>query len=342
MASKIKFSVFSDFHYKYGMYIASVENLETILERANSNNVDFVIHGGDFCNDYIGSPEIWKTYLNNTYDLKVYGIYGNHELESKNNSMEYVTPKLTNDENVIWGTPDKKIDDGNIGYYYFDVKGFRFICVDTNYSFNENKNCWEHNTTCSWGAPTGNIKVNSLGPIQFEWFEKVLYDALENDLKCIIVSHDSFLNVWGCSPDTEKIRDLFNKINKIKENTILMAINGHHHANNVEKVDDIVFLNVNSSINGAWLPNPQKHYFDEHTYGCTEYDDEGNPISTKERPLSDAWMSNNSWYFKDPLSAIITIEENGKIIIDGMKTEWLYGIEPDSKKRSPEITSIEY
>ena len=179
LADKIKFSVFADLHYKYRMYTASVEDLETILERANSNDVDFVIHCGDFCNDYIGSPELYNTYLNNKYGLKVYGIYGNHELESANNSMEYVTPKLTNDDNVIWGTDDQKIGDGNIGYYYFDKNGFRIICVDTNYSFNETKNSWEHNTTCSWGPPVGNIKVSSLAPIQFAWLENVLYNAAE-------------------------------------------------------------------------------------------------------------------------------------------------------------------
>ena len=64
---KIKFSVFADLHYKYMMYAPTVEDLDKILKRANENNVDFVIHCGDFCNDYIGSPELWNTYLNNKH-----------------------------------------------------------------------------------------------------------------------------------------------------------------------------------------------------------------------------------------------------------------------------------
>ncbi len=324
------------------MYISSVEDLETILERANSNCVDFVIHSGDFCNDYIGSPELYNAYLKNKYGLKVYGIYGNHELESENNSMEFVTPKLTNDTNVIWGTDNKKIGDGNIGYYYFDVKGFRIICLDTNYSFNEGTNSWEHNTTCSWGPPMGNVKVNSLGPVQFEWLEKVLQDAVENDFKCIIFGHDSFSNIWGSSPDTQRVRKLFNKVNALKKNTVVMAVNGHHHTDHIAKQDDIVFLNVNSAKNGAWYPNPKKHYLEEHAYVCTEYDDEGNAISTKEVPLSNAWMSGNSWFFEDPLSAIITIDEDGKITIDGMKTNWIYGIDPNDSRRNAGITRAEF
>ena len=192
MSSQLKFSVFADLHYKYGMYTASVENLSDILKRANINNVDFIIHCGDLCNDYIGSPEIFKTYLNNEYNLKAYGVYGNHELEADNNSMEFVTPRLCNDNAVVWGSKDSKIGDGNIGYYYFDLKGFRIICVDTNYSFNERENCWEHNKTCSYGAPEKNSKENSLGPVQLEWLESVLFDATDNCLKCIVFGHDSF------------------------------------------------------------------------------------------------------------------------------------------------------
>ena len=41
---KIKFSVFADLHYKKGMYIASVSDLVKILDRADQNDVDFVIH----------------------------------------------------------------------------------------------------------------------------------------------------------------------------------------------------------------------------------------------------------------------------------------------------------
>jgi DNA repair exonuclease SbcCD nuclease subunit len=93
------------------------------MDRARDDRVDFVLHAGDFSNDYQGSPELVKKYLNNEYDLSVYGVYGNHELESNDNSMELVTPLLTNDTRVIWGTADGKLGDGSIGYYYFEKKG---------------------------------------------------------------------------------------------------------------------------------------------------------------------------------------------------------------------------
>ena len=119
---EVKFTAFADFHYKKGMYIPSVKDMDNILDRAKADNADLVIHLGDMCNDYIGSKELVNAYLDNKYGFAVYGLYGNHELESENNSMPVVTPMLTNRE-VVWGTADGKIGDGSIAYYYFDKIG---------------------------------------------------------------------------------------------------------------------------------------------------------------------------------------------------------------------------
>ena len=59
----ISFLVFADLHYKKGMYAVSVQDLKQIMARAAENHVDFVLHAGDFSNDYSGSPEIVKEYL---------------------------------------------------------------------------------------------------------------------------------------------------------------------------------------------------------------------------------------------------------------------------------------
>ena len=342
---KIKFSVFADLHYKYMMYPSTVEDLEAILKRADDNNVDFVIHCGDFCNDYIGSPELCRTYIDNKYNLSVYGIYGNHELESVDNSMELVTPLLTNGKNIVWGTKDGKIGDGNIGYYYFDVNGFRIICTDTNYSFNSELNDWEHNRTCSYGPPSGNDKYNSLAPKQLAWLEKVLYDAAEKELHCIVFSHESFTGLWSSSPDSEKVRELFAKVNAKCEGTVMMAINGHNHKNRFAQKDGIVYLDVNTVRNGEWIGNGYDHYGKEHTFEVTEYDDKGKLLEKRNESLGNLRMGRNTWFFKDPLNAIITVEENGHIVVEGMKSSWCYDILPEKigiDGRMAEITNLEY
>lgn len=343
MGQNVKFAVFADFHYKFGMYTASVEDLQTILDRAHNENTDFTIHCGDFCNDYTGSPELWKAYLYNSYGQKVYGIYGNHELEADKNSMAYVTPKLTNDDNVVWGTKSGKIEDGSCGYYHFDLNGFRFICTDNNYSYSEARDCWEHNATCSWGPPQGNITAFSMGPEQLKWFERVIFDAAEKGLKCIVFGHDSYSAIWSSSPDTPKVQEIYNAANAKRKGTVLMSINGHHHTLcGTGKKGDVLYFDVGSALNGLWLPQGNEHYTQDQTFTQTEYDDCGNPIAVREVPMSAAWMSPNTWFYESPLSAIITVSDNGDISINGSKTRWIHNVLPENQMANPEILSIEY
>ena len=99
----LKFLAFADSHYRKRMYRTGIEDIEKILLRAHENNVDFVVHMGDMCNDYRNSPEFINAYLNNRWGLPVYGVYGNHELEA-DNTMEFVSPRLCN-RAVTFGEP---------------------------------------------------------------------------------------------------------------------------------------------------------------------------------------------------------------------------------------------
>lgn len=57
LSISLSFLVFADLHYKQGMYASTVADLQAILDRAAEHKVDFILHAGDFCNDYPGSPE---------------------------------------------------------------------------------------------------------------------------------------------------------------------------------------------------------------------------------------------------------------------------------------------
>lgn len=333
----LKFTVFADFHYKEGMYLSRVSDIEKIVNSANENCVDFMLHAGDFSNDYYGSPEVLNPFLNNKYGISAYGVYGNHELESKENSMNYVTPLLTNDKCVVWGTEDGKIGDGSIGYYYFDKYNFRVICLDTNYSFCEELNEWQHNETASWGPPQGNIKPNSLGPEQVNWLEKVLLKSAAEGKKCIVVSHATFNTDWrDVSPDTEVVLSLFEEV----KGTVIMAINGHYHTNHIGMKDGILFFDVNTVRNGRWVYNAPKHYEENHTFNYEKYDEKGNKISEEIAPLSALWQSSNTWYFNDPLFATVSISDEGEITVEGAKTEWIHDVIPENlpSGKAPEIT----
>lgn len=328
-SKKLKITVFSDLHYKKGMYIAGVEDLEAIFDRAHQSGSELVIHCGDLCNDYLRSIELTDCYINNKYSLPVYGVYGNHELESEKNSMQLVTPLLCNKE-VIWGTKDGKIGDSSIAYYYFDRKGFRFISLDTNYSYNEELSSWQHNLTASRGAPSGNIKACSLGPEQLKWLEGVLDNALENKLSCIVISHRGFCDSWANSPDSEKVRSLFASVNSKKRGTVLLSLSGDLHTNHQCLFEDVVYLDINTVRNGLWLPEKKAHY-QGVTFPYVEYDSEGKKTASYQRPVGDLVMGDNTWFFDEPLSAVILVSDDGEIIIEGSESHWYGEVFPDEQ-----------
>lgn len=325
----LKFLVFSDLHYKKMMYAASVEDLQKIIDRASEENVDFIVHGGDLCNDYLGSPEILQTLLQNKYDLPVYGVFGNHELESENNTMQVVIPKLTNCS-VCFGAED-------VGYWYTDLKGYRLIGLDTNYSYSDALQSWEHNRTASWGAPSGNRFSDSLGPEQLKWLEETIADAAQKGLKVITISHAGLSGTWvgdmhsglkevvKASPDAPAVRGIFTKY----PGTVVLSINGHYHTDHFTVADGIAYFDVNTVQNGFWAPREAHHYAPEHTFAFTDYDKHGNKLETREVPLAELVQATNTWFFAQPLSAVITIGDDGTLKIEGMKTSWKYGVLPD-------------
>jgi len=345
--SKIKFSVFADLHYKKGMYPAAVSDLEEIFARANEQGAEMVVHLGDMCNDYIRSPELLRAYIENEQGFEVYGVYGNHELESAGNNMCSVTPLLTNKQScVTWGSDDGSIGDGQIGYYYFDKGDFRFVALDTNYSKIPESDEYEHNREASWGAPSENTLHDSLGRKQLEWLRQTLICAAKEKKKCIILSHASFCPQWENSPDSCTVRDIFNEVNKIENRTVLLALNGHYHNNRQAIVDEVAYIDVNTVKNGYWQAERFFAYAEKdeenpkYTFQYTEYDKNGEPVESRERAFSSLRMGDRSLFFKDALSALVTVDTDGSIDIEGMSTEWAYGIAPKELPLAPELLSI--
>ncbi len=333
MDNKLKFCLFADFHYRKGMYSVTLSDLLEILNRAESEQAEAIFHAGDFCNDYNESAEIIAPLLNNKMGLPVCGVYGNHEIEGVNCSMQVVTPYLTNVKNAVWGTKNGKIGDGSIAYYYVDIKNFRIVCTDTNYSFNK-EGFWEHNRTSSCGPRAENLFGDSLGTAQLNWLEEVLIKSAKEGKKCIVISHDSFSGKFrSTSPDAEYIRRLFARVNAMKKGTVLMAINGHIHTNNACVLDNVLYLDMNTTRNIWWQMPRDEHYTDEHTYRFTEYEN-GKEVKTYDRSYTKDYMHMHTWYSKDPLSAIVTVSEDGEITVDGIESEFVFGILPPETKHS--------
>lgn len=341
----ITFALFSDLHYKENANISSVSDLKAILKRAEENSADFIMSGGDLSTDFAGSPEITNTYLSYKLAdgsiLPAYNVYGNNELSTDGNSMDNVTKLLTNDSSVVWGTSDGKFD-SNIGYYYFEKNGFRIVCTDTNYSYNPDKKVWEHIKSGENSSPEGNINENSLGPDQLKWLEKVLFDAADKKMPCIIISHAGFYGKLNSfSGDSKAVRDIYAKVNEKRAGTVIMSVNGHYHTSNRSFKDGVFYFNTNSVRNGYFENSQEPHYTDGQTYIYEKYDDKGNLISSAERNISELPEAQNNWFFAEPLSAIVTVDEFGKVTVDGSQSTWAYDILPPATSSSvrPDIAS---
>lgn len=342
--AEIRFLVLGDFHYKKKMYAATVADLDEVLKAAKSENVDFCVHLGDFCNDYKGSPELVKKYLDNEYGLDVFGIYGNHELESAENSMQRVTPLMSNrTDRLIYGTESRTIEDGSVAYCYYDRNGFRFVFLDTNYSLAPNGE-YEHNRTKSWGSPKENTLAHSLGLLQLDWLREVLFDAAEQSLKCIVISHAGFAEAWASSPDAVRVREIFDEVNSKREKTVIFAINGHQHCNFATVSRGVTYFLCPAAINGWWQSKPFYPYAEDdanapkYTFDFTDYDSEGNSGESFKMPYSSLSMGAQSLFFKSPLYAIVTVNSDGKVKIEGRKTDFAYGIKIDLDEQfDPEI-----
>ena len=317
----LKFTAIGDFHYRKKMYAASVEDMKKIVENSYEEKVDFILHLGDLCTDYTNSPELLSILFENKYNIPVYGIMGNHELEN-NHTPEMVIPYLTNRE-VTFGEPI--YNESKAAHWYTDLGDFRLIGLDTNFVYLPEEEKWYRKM--NFTRPEGSILDLSLSPLQLEWLESVIAEAASLGKNVLVASHAPFVkDPWIYeSPDFVEVQKIFAKYPR----TVLLAMNGHIHTDNFEVRGDVAYFDVNTARVGCWWHQDEHHYLPEHTFSFTDYDKDGNEISSEEMSYCDLSQGINSWFFKDPLWAIVTVTEEGHITIKGRKTEWSYGIIPD-------------
>lgn len=316
----MKFLVFADLHYMKGMYMTPVESLEAIFARAAEEKVDFVFQMGDFSNSCAASPEIIRPYLENQYGLPVYGVFGNHELEKRGNTLSSVAAVLSN-RAVNFATEE---DGTPAGYYYTDIGNFRLIALDTNYMYHPGEDKWYHNSAETWPYVKDTIFTYSLGRSQLAWLRETVAETARQNRKAIVFSHAALSGLWSSTPDAEKAREIFAAF----PGTILMALNGHLHTDRFAVRDGVAYFDVNTVHNGFWKPQQEHHYKEEHTYLYTDYDENGVKGATEPRSLTALRQGKNTWSFTEPTSAIVTVTESGEITVEGCRTEWAYGVTP--------------
>lgn len=223
ICEKLKFSVFTDIHYNPGVSFSGDEkHLEFIQKRAERENCDFIIQGGDFTHG--PAREVVQGYLKmyNEFHIPSYHCLGNHDTD------------LTCLEETL------KRYNMPAGYYYFDCKGYRMIVCDPNY-YCQDGEIYHYDLGNYYGVK-GSLH-GYMPAKQLAWLKKVIDEAPGS---CILLSHESFEREADGVHNLMEVRKIINDANKKRKHSVLLCINGHHHRDSLRIIDGVLYLDLNS------------------------------------------------------------------------------------------------
>ena len=285
MSSSITFSVFADLHWREGDWSGCEARLDAIFDRAVRSKAEFVIHCGDFCHDVAAARGMIAKYA--AAPLPAYHVMGNHEFECSD-SLDEVLRAFSLPRN----------------YYAFDVRGFRFVALDTNYHHGPDGNLKHYADESVWAKCHQDEVV--LPPEQVEFFR----DAVETAPGPVCVfSHSSFL----FAPDRGGVangREVLCMVDAARAGRPIIFFNGHYHRNELVVRGGMAFFDVNSASSLTWVDGEHHAYPPEIMAKCP--------------------MSCHSFLNGDPLNAIIRLTMDGDVEIEGMKGSFFCDADPEA------------
>ena len=278
---QVKFLVFADLHHYPGVFYTDARNkLRQIMARAQAEKVDFAVSLGDFNHSVETFTEIMEDVK--SYPVKLYHVMGNHDTDGAALSEVLEAYNMPHE------------------YYYFDVNGFRFIALDTNY--------YGHN-----GGQTHFQYRNYFDfPLTRETMPQEQIDFLQEAIasapgQCILFSHASLeRHPRGGAGVANylQIREIVRNANA-NGRKVILSCNGHHHRDNIRILDNVAYFDVNSA-SFDWLNQPHDHF---------------------PKELCDAYeLANHQAIWEAPLSAVVTVSDDGTIKIEGSTSTFLHGV----------------
>jgi len=238
--NQVKFSVFADLHYRDGDWNWASRRLEAILRRAEDENVDFIMHCGDFCHNVATGKPIIERY--NHFHIPTRHTVGNHDFEQTDGL------RIVLDAYRI----------GEKSYYFFDVNGIRMISIDTNYHRGANGELLHYADDTAWA------KCHQEGVILPPEELVFLRNAVETAAgPCVIFSHESAIRPCDLA-NGEEVRQT---LGEVRRNRPILWINGHHHRNHLQVSGGIAWFDLNSTTSD-WVNRPHRAYPEELMRKC--------------------------------------------------------------------------
>lgn len=188
-------------------------------------------------------------------------------------------------------------------HYHFDMNGFRFIVTDTNHVVYEGKTFHYGLSNYQKIGRKDEKAISRLGGEQLEWLKATIE---ESPYPCIITSHDSYERNPGIgSGDAPEVRKIIDDANRRNPGRVKLVINGHHHCDYVRILNGVCYLDLNSA-SFQFMYRPHNLYPAEDCQGLR--------------------MMQQVLAYNDPINAVITLDTDGLIQIDGMESSFHRGI----------------
>jgi len=292
-ASPLRFLVASDIHYRPGVFPHDDRGwLERILARAADERVAFAIQLGDFVhaakNDsaYI---DVW-----NNFRIQTRNVVGNHDDDGGLHQETLEAFRLER------------------GWYSFDLQGFRFVVLDTNYALIDGRYV-HYGRGCGFVQhrlpPASRMRLH---PDELDWMEETL---VRSPFPCVVCSHR---RLDGVDEDAVAVRRMFARANAAHPGRVVMAMHGHNHSDGWKVVDGVAYFSVNSA-NHHWVAKRHGAYPAEDVARWREID--------------------HIVAYDTPLSSIVTLVPGGGVRVEGMAGVFWRGIAPETIGFSRGITA---
>lgn len=179
-------------------------------------------------------------------------------------------------------------------YYSYDFHNYHFIVLDANFLYEDGK--FTDYKKANFYVDDG-IRT-FIDNEQIEWFKA---DLEATKLPTIVFSHQSLWHYqWGV-----KNRLTLQKIMETQKEKIICCLNGHNHLDFHHHQNGIDYIEINS-MSYQWMSSKyeSKERFPEALY---------NQYSNLPHIAA----------YKDPLYAFLTLDSQGSLEIEGVKSQWV-------------------